>query len=369
MKRALTRNCVNLAQKKDLLFSPPEDRRLHQLCASKLSETDEKFLEEAIEHAKQGFGETFPNPAVGCIITSTPADGGEPISLGRGFHPRSGHPHAEVFALLEAANHLEDGVAAAQSVVKQNPAALAEKVQQLSDRYGDKNGGPEDLLEDCFDSTDEVTAYVTLEPCCHFGKTPPCAVSLALAGVDRVVVGFRDPNPRVDGGGVELLKTAGIQVDVLEQDHHLHRACADLVTNFANRITPRDDLIPITGKMRRALRAMANRRKAENEMDTMRWTGPTIPLGDDGKPDVEGISLPPAWMEELDALLWKKELVNLQLNSSGVGKRKYTEKLGKRISEALGAHVAQSLGHTILLYRPGIPPILDLEELSKTVDS
>ena len=122
---------------------------------------DRYFMMLAIEQAKHGLYTTRPNPAVGCVIVQS-----EKV-VGQGFHPKAGAPHAEVFALKEA------GTRAANA-----------------------------------------TAYVTLEPCSHTGRTPPCALALINAGVKRVVVAGLDPNPQVAGRGVRLLEQAGIEVKV-----------------------------------------------------------------------------------------------------------------------------------------------------------
>lgn len=119
------------------------------------------FMMLAIEQAKQGLYTTRPNPAVGCVIVQA-----ETI-VGQGFHPKAGEPHAEVFALRDAA---EQAVGA--------------------------------------------TAYVTLEPCSHTGRTPPCALGLIQAGIKRVVIAGLDPNPQVAGRGVQLLEQSGIEVTV-----------------------------------------------------------------------------------------------------------------------------------------------------------
>lgn len=135
---------------------------------SELSQ-DQKWMQQAIALAKQGQYSTKPNPNVGCVIVK---DG---QLVGEGFHPQAGQPHAEVFALRDA---------------------------------GEQAKG--------------ATAYVTLEPCAHFGRTPPCAKGLVAAGVAKVVVACPDPNPLVAGKGVQILRDAGIEVEVgvLQQQAH-----------------------------------------------------------------------------------------------------------------------------------------------------
>ena len=122
---------------------------------------DEIYLRRAIELARRGEGFVEPNPMVGCVITA-----GEAV-LGEGWHQRYGGPHAEVHALQAA---------------------------------GEKARG--------------ATAYVSLEPCCHHGKTPPCSQALIDAGVARVVIAMADPFAQVAGGGIRQLEDAGIEVVV-----------------------------------------------------------------------------------------------------------------------------------------------------------
>ncbi len=122
---------------------------------------DIKFMKRALELASLRKGLTHPNPTVGCVIVKD----GEVIA--EGYHERAGMPHAEVVAL---------------------------------ERAGDKARG--------------ATLYVTLEPCTHFGRTPPCTDAIIRAGLKRVVIATLDPNPLVSGKGVERLKKAGIEVSV-----------------------------------------------------------------------------------------------------------------------------------------------------------
>ena len=122
---------------------------------------DNYFMMLAIEQAKQGLYTTRPNPAVGCVIVQSRE------IVGQGFHPKAGEPHAEVFALRAAGSQAK-----------------------------------------------AATAYVTLEPCSHTGRTPPCALALINAGLKRVVIAGLDPNPQVAGRGVALLEQAGIEVTI-----------------------------------------------------------------------------------------------------------------------------------------------------------
>ena len=129
--------------------------------ASTFAAADRAFMTRALQLAANGLYTTTPNPRVGCVL----ARAGQVI--GEGWHARAGGPHAEVEALAAAG-------AAARG----------------------------------------ATAYVTLEPCSHHGRTPPCADALIAAGVARVVVAMRDPNPAVHGAGLECLRSAGIEVSL-----------------------------------------------------------------------------------------------------------------------------------------------------------
>lgn len=124
------------------------------------SETDISMMQNALKLAALGRFSTSPNPRVGCVI----AQGGQVV--GQGFHIKAGEPHAEVHALRQA---------------------------------GEMAQG--------------ATAFVTLEPCSHYGRTPPCAEALVRAGVSRVVAAMRDPNPLVAGKGLALLEAAGIKTE------------------------------------------------------------------------------------------------------------------------------------------------------------
>ena len=124
------------------------------------SQFDEQAMRRALALAERGANTTHPNPRVGCVLAQ------DQRIVGAGFHERSGEPHAEVFALREA---------------------------------GARARG--------------AAAYVTLEPCAHQGRTPPCTDALIAAGVARVVYAIGDPDARVDGRGAAQLRAAGIQVE------------------------------------------------------------------------------------------------------------------------------------------------------------
>jgi len=125
---------------------------------------DEKFMQSALKLAEKGIGSVEPNPAVGCILIKS----GQVI--GRGYHKKFGGPHAEI-------NALED-------------------CKKLGVKPGD------------------ATMYVTLEPCCHQGKTGPCTDAIIEAGIARVVAATVDPSPHASGKGIEQLRQAGIEVEV-----------------------------------------------------------------------------------------------------------------------------------------------------------
>ncbi|WP_371133281.1 bifunctional diaminohydroxyphosphoribosylaminopyrimidine deaminase/5-amino-6-(5-phosphoribosylamino)uracil reductase RibD [Pseudomonas sp.] len=143
------------------------------MTASEQAALDQRSMARALELARNGLYSTHPNPRVGCVIVQ-----GTQI-VGEGWHARAGEPHAEVYALRQA---------------------------------GEKARG--------------ATAYVTLEPCSHHGRTPPCADALINAGVARVVVAMQDPNPQVAGSGLARLQAAGISVQcgVLEAEARLLNA-------------------------------------------------------------------------------------------------------------------------------------------------
>lgn len=128
---------------------------------------DEYWMRQALRLAQKGKGRTSPNPMVGAVLVR------EGKVIGEGFHAKAGEPHAEILALSRA-GHQARG----------------------------------------------ATLYINLEPCSHQGRTPPCAPEVIQAGVRRVVVGMEDPNPLVKGRGLEMLREAGLDVEVglLESD-------------------------------------------------------------------------------------------------------------------------------------------------------
>lgn len=141
---------------------------------------DHEFMAQALRLAEKGLFSTAPNPRVGCVIVR---DGSV---VGAGWHARAGQPHAEINALMQA---------------------------------GELAWG--------------ATVYVTLEPCSHHGRTPPCVEALITAGVGRVVVAMIDPNPKVEGEGLAQLQQAGIQTDIGLLDKEAH----ELNIGFVSRMT------------------------------------------------------------------------------------------------------------------------------------
>jgi diaminohydroxyphosphoribosylaminopyrimidine deaminase/5-amino-6-(5-phosphoribosylamino)uracil reductase len=123
--------------------------------------TDALHMARALQLARRGLYTTDPNPRVGCVIVK------DERVIGEGYHERAGAPHAEVHALQQAGQHAHG-----------------------------------------------ATAYITLEPCCHHGRTPPCTEALLHAGIRRVVAAMRDPNPQVASKGLEALEAKGVVVQV-----------------------------------------------------------------------------------------------------------------------------------------------------------
>ena len=133
-------------------------------------------MRQALELARRAEGRTAPNPAVGAVIV---ANG---HIVGRGYHPKAGEPHAEIFALRDA---------------------------------GSRACGAD--------------AYVTLEPCSHHGRTGPCCDALINAGIKRVFVGILDPNPLVNGRGIERMRAAGVQVVTGILEDEIRQLCAPFI--------------------------------------------------------------------------------------------------------------------------------------------
>jgi len=149
--------------------------------------TDELYMQRCLELAETGIASVSPNPMVGCVIVK------DHKIIGEGYHAKFGEAHAEVNA-----------------------------VQAVFNRYGEQAIA---LLK-------EATVYVSLEPCAHYGKTPPCADLLIRHRVKKVVIGNRDPFPDVDGKGITKLRNAGIEVHygILENE------CRELNRRFFTRI-------------------------------------------------------------------------------------------------------------------------------------
>jgi diaminohydroxyphosphoribosylaminopyrimidine deaminase/5-amino-6-(5-phosphoribosylamino)uracil reductase len=149
--------------------------------------SDTSFFSQALMLARQAIGVSDPNPRVGCVLVSAQGD-----VIGQGHTQQVGGPHAEVMALRDA------------------------------------------QARAC--PTEGATAYVTLEPCSHHGRTPPCADALVAAKLARVAVALLDPNPQVAGHGVARLRAAGIAVDVLAPDHPQAREAREVNIGFLSRM-------------------------------------------------------------------------------------------------------------------------------------
>ena len=204
-----------------------------------------RFLERALELAERGRGTTHPNPVVGAVVVV----GGDEI-VGEGWHERRGEAHAEVVAL---------------------------------DAAGENAHG--------------ATVYVTLEPCAHQGATPPCVDALLAAGVARVVVGQRDPNPK-HGGGLERLREAGVETELADDD--LGFRCRQQIEEWRTWVTTGRPFvtykvaITLDGRVRvpgsrwvtgEASRKLVHVLRAQSDavavgMGTVRWDNPRLDARD-----------------------------------------------------------------------------------------
>ena len=172
-----------------------KNQQLHPMNAGQSSLIDvrsslhlhEVALSNALAQAQKASHLSTPNPAVGCSLVSPTGK-----IIGQGHTQAVGGAHAEVMALRDTADKGESTVGA--------------------------------------------TAYVTLEPCSHFGRTPPCSNALIEAKVAKVVIALLDPNPLVAGKGVELLQKAGLEVEVLPTDHPQAIAAKELMIGFFSRM-------------------------------------------------------------------------------------------------------------------------------------
>ncbi len=153
---------------------------------------DETYMRLALQLARKGLGKTSPNPMVGAVVVRR----GEIV--GKGYHHRAGGPHAEILALSQA---------------------------------GEKARG--------------ATLYLNLEPCDHFGRTPPCTRAILESGIKRVVAGMKDPNPLVSGKGVARLRRAGVKIEL----GILHEECDALNVAFRKFITTRTPFIVLKAAM------------------------------------------------------------------------------------------------------------------------
>lgn len=142
------------------------------MSAPEKFDSPKAVMRYAVELAARGLGRVEPNPAVGAVLVDDHFN-----FLADGYHERFGGAHAEVNAISDFVERVPD------------PEFRTELLQQ-------------------------ATLFVTLEPCCHHGKTPPCSEAVISAGIRRVVVGLRDPSPHVDGGGIQQLEDAGVDVSV-----------------------------------------------------------------------------------------------------------------------------------------------------------
>lgn len=147
---------------------------------------EDRFMKLALKNAQQGVGLTYPNPAVGAVIVNNNK------IIGRGYHKKAGSEHAEILAIKSVKN--------------------------------------QKLLVGS-------TLYVTLEPCSHYGKTPPCTEAIVKSGIKNVVVGMKDPFKKVNGKGINKLKKSGLKVELVNKNYELSKELRSLNQPFIKFVT------------------------------------------------------------------------------------------------------------------------------------
>jgi diaminohydroxyphosphoribosylaminopyrimidine deaminase/5-amino-6-(5-phosphoribosylamino)uracil reductase len=222
--------------------------------------TDRQWMRRALRLAKQAWGRTTPNPMVGAVVVKNG------ICVGEGFHPQAGALHAERFALAAAGKQAKG-----------------------------------------------ATLYVTLEPCCTHGRTPPCTEAVIAAGIKRVVIGVVDPNPRHAARGLKLLREAGIEVDcgILEAE------CAALNEAFFYWIRHRrpfvllklamtlDGRIATAGGESRWITGVAARREVQR---LRQWCDAIMVGGETVRQDDPGLTVrePADWPQQPRKIVWSR---------------------------------------------------------------
>ena len=218
-----------------------------------MKSTHKKYMSLALELAQKGKGFVSPNPLVGAIIVR------DDKIVGSGFHPKFGEAHAEINAINNA---------------KEN------KIIDFSD----------------------CTIYVTLEPCSHHGKTPPCAPALVQNKFKRVVIAMSDPHSKVDGSGISLLKKAGIEVElgVLEEESnwlnrffikHIQSGMPYIISKFGSSIDGRIALENGESQWITSLESRKDVHKTRAEVDAI-LVGKGTALSDNPKLNIRNISGP-----------------------------------------------------------------------------
>ncbi|MDQ0009907.1 diaminohydroxyphosphoribosylaminopyrimidine deaminase/5-amino-6-(5-phosphoribosylamino)uracil reductase [Luteibacter jiangsuensis] len=260
---------------------------------------DHVHMAHALRLAERGLHTTQPNPRVGCVIAR-----GETV-LGAGWHQRAGEPHAEIFALREA---------------------------------GEAARG--------------ATAYVTLEPCAHFGRTPPCADALIAAGVGRVVIAHEDPFDKVAGAGIEKLRAAGIGVQVgLMRD-----AAHELNIGFFSRIQRGRPWV-------RVKLAMSLDGRTALADGSSKWI-----TGDAARADVQ------RWRGRASAILSASGTVladDPRLTVRLPGDERFVPPLrailDTRLRTPVGAHVLDDAAPTVLFHAESAPVLPHLADIQRAV--